>query len=73
MAEDAWELLVEKYEHLLNRKYRDRHTNEVYIFFGLVHGEDDFYYGMMSVSTDGLLLLSCVGDIEGFDMELIDE
>lgn len=66
---DIWNQLVKEYEPLIGALYRYReHT---YTFFGLVHGGDDYYYGMWQHGTGKCELLSCVGDPEGFGYERI--
>jgi len=55
-------------EPLIGERYRDRNGN-VLVFFGLVHGDDDYYYGMSGPT--GFELLSCVGSIEGYGYELV--
>lgn len=58
-----WREIVAESTPLLGRKYIGR-DGKAYEFFGVVHSEDDYYYGMFS--KDGHLnLLSCVGSIEG--------
>jgi len=59
-----WRDIVAEAMPLLNKKFRDSRGGE-YIFFGVVHGGDDFYYGMSPVGEGGLQLLSCVGSFEG--------
>lgn len=61
---DIWNQLVEEYEPLIGAQYRcGEHT---YTFFGLVHGGDDYYYGMWQHGTGKCELLSCVGAPESF-------
>jgi hypothetical protein len=43
-----------------------------YRFFGVVHADDDYYYGMQS-KAKGLSLLSCVGSLESWGLELADD
>lgn len=63
-----WRKLVAEYENLFNTKYKDK-KGDVYVFFGLVHASDDYYYGMSNIETKKVILLSCVGDIEDFEFE----
>lgn len=59
---DNWTSIVKKYEPKIGFKYKDNKGTE-YIFFGLVHADDDYYYGLLS--TEGRLVLSsCVGGLE---------
>lgn len=67
-----WRLLVAEYEPLFNRQYMSHH-GDVYTFFGLVHAADDYYFGMSEDCTKKVILLSCVGDIEGFGFTLIED
>ena len=68
--DDNWKHLVENYEGRIGDLYvNERQTatskdGSVYEFFGLVHSDDDYYFGMCSVKTGVLLLLSCVCPIE---------
>lgn len=57
-----WRAIVKEVERLIGREFRNRAGN-TYRFFGVVHGEDDYYYGM--ADKDSVRLLSCVGSIEG--------
>jgi len=66
-----WRLLVKKYEPFLNKKYKNE-KGKVYTFFGLVHADEDYYFGMVS-KNGKMLLLSCVGDIEDFGYTLINQ
>ena len=65
-----WRGLVAEHEALIGRKFRDTRGN-IYTFFGLVHGDDDYYYGMSGPA--GTQLLSCVGSIEGHGFEAVVE
>ena len=57
-ADDNWTKLVEEYDPLIGNKYLDDEGNE-YIFIGLLHGQDDFYFVMWREKT--VQLLTCVG------------
>lgn len=63
--------IVAESRPLLNKKFRDNKGNE-YIFYGVVHGSDDYYYGMYPVGGGNPSLLSCVGCIEGHGFTLAD-
>jgi hypothetical protein len=65
-----WRDIVKKSAHLIGRKYIEAPGGKVFTFFGIVHGNDDYYYGMSR--RGGVRLLSCVGSIEGFGFALID-
>ncbi len=58
-----WRAIVKDTEGLLDKRFRNDRGEE-YSFFGIVHGSDDYYYGMWS-KEHGMHLLSCVGSIEG--------
>src|SRR5688572_11773526 len=60
---DNWTLILNKYAPKFNFQYRDRQGKE-YTFFGLVHAEDDLYYGMMD-RKGKVTLASCVGSLDG--------
>lgn len=57
-----WRKLVSEHESLIGKRYKG-YDGKTYTFFGLVHGGDDYYYGMCN--ENGVKLLSCVGSIEG--------
>ncbi len=69
MACDNWNLLIRECEGLYDRTFTYSDGNE-YLFFGLVHTDEDYYYGMKRRGTNEILLLSCVGDFEthGFNL-----
>ena len=60
---DNWTLITTEERKRIGRKFKDRHGRHYY-FFGIVDGYDDYYYGMNSRKY-GMVLLSCVGSIEG--------
>lgn len=64
-----WRLIVNEYRAFIGKRYRD-HKGQEWSFFGLVHGDDDYYYGMFRKGES--VLLSCVGSIEGHGYELVD-
>ena len=63
-----WRAIMKEMEPLIGERYRDRNGN-VLVFYGVVHGGDDYYYGM--AGPTGHELLSCVGSIEGYGYELL--
>jgi hypothetical protein len=71
ICEGNWRLLVNEYQHLFGRQYIDDHGG-TFTFFGLVHSEDDYYFGMCGPGVP-LRLLSCVGHIVSHGYTLIDE
>jgi hypothetical protein len=39
------------------------------LFYGVVHADDDYYYGMMDLVTKETILLTCVGSLETHGFE----
>jgi hypothetical protein len=75
---DNWPGIVKEYESRIGRKYKCNWGPEgsgayTYTFFGLVHADDDYYYGMVDNKTGKMRLLSCVGAIDGFGFEEIPQ
>jgi hypothetical protein len=62
-----WRKLVNEKEKLIGKQYKSE-DGKVWTFFGLVHGDDDYYYGLCNKGT--LTLLSCVADIEFYGFEM---
>ena len=65
-----WRSIVKRTEHLIGRMFRGKDGD--YMFYGIVHGDDDYYYGMYRDGNSRLL--SCVASIEtsGFELLPID-
>ena len=59
-----WRAIVKENEPLLGKKFVFEGTGDYYIFYGLVHGDDDYYYGVISIDGRQTMLLSCVGSLE---------
>ncbi len=72
ICEGNWRSIVNETEHLIDKLFRDNKGDE-YRFFGIVHGSDDYYYGMYKGQNRELMLLSCVGSIEGHGYEPVSE
>ena len=66
-----WQFIVTECEPLIGKQYKGYDGKE-YVFFGLVHGGDDYYYGMWAKDGGRPMLLSCVGSIEGHGFTRID-
>jgi hypothetical protein len=60
ICEGNWRLIVAETEHLLGTTFINiDKPNEIYTLFGIVHGEDDFYYGMSRNADKAVRLVSC--------------
>lgn len=59
-----WRAIVKESEPFIDKKFVDTRDGQEYHFIGQIHGEDDYYYGMLR-NGGGLMQLSCVGSIEG--------
>lgn len=70
ICEGNWRLIVSEVEHLFDRTFIDTRDGKEYCFYGLVHGSDDYYYGMWPLDGGRARLLSCVGDLEAHGFEL---
>lgn len=66
-----WRAIVKESEPLIGKRFVN-HQGVVFRFFGVVHGGDDYYYGMCS-KEGGTHLLSCVGSIEGHGFKLLED
>ena len=66
-----WRLIIKESEPTLGKRYKDKINGEEYIFFGVVHSADDYYYGMWNIKTEKNVLLSCVSSIEGHGYILV--
>ena len=67
-----WRAIVAEATPFFNKVFVNE-KGEKYRFFGVVHSDDDYYYGMSPVQEGGrLMLLSCVGSIEGHGFTLAD-
>ena len=57
-----WRAIVKDYAPLIGSWFVDDNGAR-HFFFGLVHGDDDYYYGMMREDKT-VWLSSCVGGLE---------
>jgi len=64
-----WRDIIKKIDKDIDSIYKK--DDDLYTFFGLVHGSDDYYYGMFKHSDGKLMLLSCIGNIEVFGFEKV--
>lgn len=58
-----WRLIVGEYEALIGSRWRDS-KGEVFVFFGLVWADDDFYYGLWNRDQKKLVLATCCGALQ---------
>lgn len=72
ICEGNWRKIVGEYQHLFDRKYKNE-DGKVFIFYGILHGSDDYYYLMWNTEEKNMWLLSCVGHIESYGYTLIEE
>jgi len=56
-----WRKIVKESEGLLDKEFKDG-RGKTWWFFGIVHGSDDYYYGMQS-KKGKVQLLSCVASL----------
>jgi hypothetical protein len=66
ICEGNWRTIINETQHLFDKKFKSdrKNDNNIYVFYGVVWGSDDFYYGMYS-ETGKSKLLSCVGNLDG--------
>jgi hypothetical protein len=64
---------VDEVQEFFDRRFVCERTGKTYIFFGVVWGSDDFYYGMIPVGVGSLKLLSCVGSLDAHGFTLCTE
>jgi hypothetical protein len=65
-----WRAIIAETEPLLDKKFRDR-EGKVFILYGVVHGSDDYFYGLLPVEEGKAVLLSCVCSIESYGYTLM--
>ena len=65
ICEGNWRTLVRESDMLLDETFISM-NGKSYTFFGIVHGKDDYYYGMVDQETHKISLLSCVGSLSGY-------
>lgn len=65
-----WRSLVKECDPLIGKKFV--YEGKVYTFFGLVHGADDYYYGLCD--KDYVChLFSCVGNLKSYGFVPFEE
>lgn len=72
ICEGNWRNIIGECEHLIGKRFKDRNGVQ-YTFFGIVHGEDDYYYGMCKKGGTGMILLTCVGNLDTHEFQLDEE
>lgn len=65
ICEGNWRKIIHDSAPLFGKKYKQRDVE--YIFCGVMHGDDDYYYCMWK--DNDMRLLSCVGSIEQHGFE----
>ena len=71
-AMEYFNVLVTEFEEYFDREFVDEAGKE-YVFYGIVYGKDDLYYGMHPIGDGKPWLLSCVGSLEGHGFKLKEE
>jgi len=66
-----WRNIVKESEPFLDRIFVDN-NGQRFRFYGIVHGSDDYYYGMYRLADGQSVLLSCVGDLETHGYTLLE-
>jgi len=66
----TWDSIIKGYYPFLETKWLHDSDSKVYTFYGLVHGSDDYYYGL-SDDNGKCILVSCVGRLENMGFTLI--
>lgn len=69
ICEGNWREIIHDSEPLFNKKYKDE-KGDIFIFIGVMHGDDDYYYCLWR--GNDMHLLSCVGSIEMHGYVLVD-
>jgi hypothetical protein len=65
-----WRSIVKKAESMIGKQFLEERNGKVWRFFGVVHGDDDYYYGMSRPGE--LCLASCVGSLEVNGFTLVE-
>lgn len=65
-----WRNILKEVEPLIGKHFIEERTGLKWHFFGLVHGDDDYYFGMWREGQ--MVLSSCVGSLEGNGYRLAD-
>lgn len=65
--------IIEQYEDRFNTLWSDKSTGEIYKFIGIIVADDDYYYGLMNMHSKKWVMSSCVGYLEDFGYEVVNE
>lgn len=65
-----WRSIVAESEPFLDKRFKDS-QGDIYVFYGVVHAREDYYYGLFPVGEGGPRLLSCVGSLETHGYTLV--
>lgn len=60
---DVFNEIYDEYKYQLDHTFTYKRDNKEYIYFGLVKGKYDIYFGMSNVKTNETLLVSAVFDL----------
>ena len=76
ICQGNWRLIIKESEHLFGKKFMSGEYE--YIFLGVLHGEDDYYYVMWNTNPKDQItrryeLLTCVGDLAGHGYNLVED
>lgn len=61
-----WRLIIKECEDLFHKEfvYDYGDGDNVWILYGIVHTNEDYYYGMINKNSKKTSLLSCVGSLD---------
>lgn len=65
---DIQRIIIDESGKDIGSKYIDS-KGDKFLFYGVVHADDDYYYGMMDLVTKETILLTCVGSLETHGFE----
>lgn len=63
ICQGNWRALLKEFDPLIGTCFKDD-KGKTWTFFGLVHTDEDYYYGMRD-DSGAYRLLSCVGSLDG--------
>jgi hypothetical protein len=65
-----WRAIIAEAEPLMDKKFVEDRTGDIFTFIGALHGSDDYYYLMSRENS--IKLLSCAGNIVGHGYTLLE-